>query len=349
MPSRIPLDDVKRYAWDGAAYRTGRKFSRGLRKPSTKPSTKSSSSVQSRAERIRRQLEGDTLEATRRLQTGAPQSTEQDTSSYLSSTPSRTQTQRRRPTAESGEEKRLRRFRPKPPQSFLVKLERARTQRMIVLGRKRGTDADGVPYQEIDIVGSTGNVYQVTISRVPRCTCPDSGKGNECKHKVYALHTVLKAPEHLQYQLALLSSELHEIFANAPPIPTDVPTDKDGDADGKRKPTDGECPICYMDLDEEHNRLVWCKAQCGHNMHKSCFDQWLASQEGRQVRCVYCRTPWELDIGDIAAVKAAGEQTAEGYINVADQFGLSRARDYSGYYQPWARQFEPYSFSPYPW
>ncbi|KAJ9601883.1 hypothetical protein H2200_013632 [Cladophialophora chaetospira] len=231
------------------------------------------------------------------------------------------------------EEKRLRRVRTKPPASFLTKLERAQTQRMIVLGRKR-RDVAGAPAEDIDVVGSTGNIYTVTVSHVPSCTCPDSVKGNECKHKVYALHTVLKAPSHLQYQLALLTSELEEIFASAPPLPTDLAED----SKGNRKPTDGECPICYMDLDEEHNKLVWCKAQCGHNLHKSCFDQWAKSQSGTQVRCVYCRTPWETEISDIEAVKKSGEQSEDGYVNVAEQFGISRARDYTGYYQPWARR-----------
>lgn len=251
----------------------------------------------------------------------------------LSSSASKPAEGKRTPTTKTAVEKRLRKYRSKPPSSFLVKLERAQTQRMIVLGRRRDT-IDGVPSEEVEIVGSTGNVYTVTISHQPTCTCPDSLRGNECKHKVYVLSTVLKAPLDLQYQLALLSSELETIFAHAPPIPTYLAED----SDGNRKPTDGECPICYMDLDEEHNKLVWCKSQCGHNLHKSCFDQWAASQGGREVRCVYCRTPWETDVSDLDAVKKAGEYTEEGYVNVAAQFGISRARDYSGYYQPWARR-----------
>lgn len=262
-------------------------------------------------------------------------------------------------TVGEGEEKRQRRYRAKPPASFLVKLERAQTQRMIVLERRRQRNTsseDGTtPAEEIDIVGSTGNIYTVTVSHVPTCTCPDSQKGNECKHKVYALHTVLKAPEHLVYQLALLSSELQEIFAHAPPIPSTIPSDDEREEGSKkssnsnnnndnRKPTDGECPICYMDLDEPHNDLVWCKAQCGHNLHKSCFDQWAKSSSSSSnrdggVRCVYCRTPWEFEVpSDADAIRKSGERTDDGYVNVAAQFGISRARDYSGYHQPWARR-----------
>lgn len=236
----------------------------------------------------------------------------------------------------AAEEKRLKTFRSKAPQSFLLKLERAQSQRMVVIGRTRSGEGQDL-HEDIDVVGTTGNIYTVTIGRLPSCTCPDHRKGNECKHKVYALNTVLRAPFELQYQRALLTSEVQDIFANAPPIPN-ATSDKEEDHDGKRKPIEGECPICYMDFDPDNHELVWCKAACGNNMHKDCFEQWAASQRGQEVRCVYCRTPWQMDKGDLEVIKKSGEDSGEGYINVAEQFGLSRARDYSTYHQPWVRR-----------
>jgi len=233
-------------------------------------------------------------------------------------------------------EKRLKTFRAKAPQSFLQKLERAQTQRMVVIGRTRSGEGSDLQ-EDIDVVGTTGNIYTVTIGRLPSCTCPDHQKGNECKHKVYALSTVLRAPYELQYQRAFLTGEVQEILSGAPPIP-DATGDAEEDNDGKRKPIEGECPICYMDYDPGNNELVWCKAACGNNMHKQCFEQWAASQRGQEVRCVYCRTPWQMDKGDLDAIKRGGEESGDGYINVANQFGLNRARDYSTYHQPWARR-----------
>lgn len=249
-------------------------------------------------------------------------------------------------------EKRLKPFRQKAPQTFLQKLERATTQRMIVIGRTRSGQGEDL-HEDIDIIGTTGNIYTVTIGRLPSCTCPDSQKGNscildndayanrlqgnECKHKVYALATVLKAAPDMQYQRAFLTDELETIFSEAPPIPNAV-SDRDEDNDGKRKPIEGECPICYMDFEPDDNELVWCKAACGNNMHKTCFDQWAASQKGQEVRCVYCRTPWQMETGDLASIKKAGQQSGDGYVNVAEQFGISRARDYSSYHQPWVRR-----------
>jgi len=38
--------------------------------------------------------------------------------------------------------------------------------------------------QKFYVLGSVGNVYTVTISHIPSCTCPDHAKGNLCKHIV---------------------------------------------------------------------------------------------------------------------------------------------------------------------
>lgn len=84
------------------------------------------------------------------------------------------------------EEKRLRVFRKNAPQSYLERLDRVRTQRMFLIDRIRSLSEDGTHEEEVfDIAGSTGNIYQVTISKQPRCTCPDGGKGNQCKHILY--------------------------------------------------------------------------------------------------------------------------------------------------------------------
>lgn len=84
------------------------------------------------------------------------------------------------------EEKRLKRFRAKAPVSYMERLQRVTSQRMFLIDRERAVGEDGeCPEEKFDIAGSTGNIYQVTICRVPRCTCPDAAKGNQCKHIIY--------------------------------------------------------------------------------------------------------------------------------------------------------------------
>lgn len=102
----------------------------------------------------------------------------------------------------------------------------------------------------------SGNVYNVTISHVPSCTCPAgvfSRKGEEklCKHALYVLHNVLKAPDHLKRQNALLTSELKEIFSNAPALPSE--TVQEESKDGNRKDLSDDCPICFMELEEDED------------------------------------------------------------------------------------------------
>ncbi|KAI9874879.1 MAG: hypothetical protein M1830_009183 [Pleopsidium flavum] len=238
------------------------------------------------------------------------------------------------------EEKRLKMFRNKAPLSYLEKLNRALTQRMFVIDRTRG-GTEEYPEETIDIAGTTGNIYNVNIGKLPTCTCPDNKKGNQCKHIIYVLHNVLKAPDHLQYQLAFLSSELHQIFQNAPPSPSDKAShnsNNDNDHPGKRKAIDGDCPICFTEFEPDTEDIVWCKAACGNNIHKTCFEQWAASQKGKEVKCVYCRTPWQGDEESMKRISKNGTVNEEGYMNVASELGLSGRRDYSSYHQPWVRR-----------
>lgn len=224
-------------------------------------------------------------------------------------------------------------------------MERALSQRMYIVERKRHANPDcphstpDCPIEVVDLAGTTGNIYTVTISHVPTCSCPNFVKGNaQCKHILYVLVRVLKAPENLQYQLAFLTSELREIFDNAGPLPTD--TASAHDTDGKRKPIEGDCPICVEDLNPESEAIVWCHAACGNNLHKTCFDQWAASKGHNKVTCPYCRTPWQAGVDEHALknIDRAAGVNEEGYVNIGSQLGLSGQRDYSSYHGFWVRQ-----------
>ncbi|KAF2848974.1 hypothetical protein T440DRAFT_142895 [Plenodomus tracheiphilus IPT5] len=259
------------------------------------------------------------------------------------SSPERSPKKRKRISDAPTEEKRLRQFRARAPQTYLVVKERALTQRLTVLSRERcGTD--DVPEEKVRVAGSTGNVYTIRIGLTPRCDCPHAEKGNQCKHIVYVMLRVLKAREEIAYQLALLSSELRELIKNAPPIPGVETNGKDGSEtegeDTNRKPIKGECPICYDELeDKEHT--VYCKSSCGNNVHKDCMQKWIAISKGKAT-CPYCRAKWAVDTGlegKLGEIDTSGLQLNEdGYVNVAGQLGLDGERDYSTYHQFWVRR-----------
>lgn len=183
----------------------------------------------------------------------------------------------------------------------------------------------------VELTGSTGNIYTVIIDNRPTCTCPHATKGKQCKHILFVMKKILNAPFNLVYQLGLLNSELHAILAAAPPIEApEVEQEKQSD---KRKPIEGDCPICYSELEEKGEAIVWCWAACGQNIHKQCFDTWARTKGGSgKVTCPMCRSRWEgPDVRGVIKIRRDKGVETEGYINVGDQLGISRQRDYSSY------------------
>ncbi|KAI1298091.1 hypothetical protein F5Y03DRAFT_368720 [Xylaria venustula] len=267
-------------------------------------------------------------------------------------TPAKSRNQKQ---AATNEEKRLRRFRAKAPQSFEVIYQRATEQRFYVLNRSRCGDSD-CPEEDVEIAGSTGNVYNVHIARIPSCDCPHALSGNQCKHIVYVMSRVLRARFELVYQLALLSSELREIFDGAPPIEMDEDSKKTSESqDPNRKQIEGDCPICFTPFEGPED-TVYCRATCGQNIHKECFEMWAATkQRGTRgaVTCPMCRSPWQGDEDMVKKIKNTGIAGPDGYVNVTDQLGISGMRDHSTYYRgprPGASGYGYHSRSRYrPW
>ncbi|KAL8966116.1 MAG: hypothetical protein Q9183_003516 [Haloplaca sp. 2 TL-2023] len=111
------------------------------------------------------------------------------------STPKKARSAKKTQSEGVDDEKRLRRFRAHAPATYLQKLERATSQRMFVISRTR-TGTEDIPEETVEMAGTTGNIYTITIGLEPRCTCPDNLKGNQCKHIVY-VH--LPSPPSSQY------------------------------------------------------------------------------------------------------------------------------------------------------
>lgn len=71
-------------------------------------------------------------------------------------------------------ERREREFVAEPDAKFKDKVKRIKKERMFMLNRQKIVDANGRAREEFDIAGSTGNIYQTKIGRVPSCTCMDA-------------------------------------------------------------------------------------------------------------------------------------------------------------------------------
>ncbi|CAG8610655.1 16358_t:CDS:2 [Funneliformis caledonium] len=212
-------------------------------------------------------------------------------------------------------EKRLARFRHVCPAPIHDRIYRAESQRMYMVSRSTIDELK----QEFAILGSTGNIF------------------------VYLRVLRLKRESPYIYQKALLSEELLSIFANAAPDPTILASQKvrehykvlttgessqssaESSTDEKRRPIEGDCPICYEPLEEkDRDNIVWCQEGCGNNLHKDCFEQWKKSKRGGsgKVTCVYCRGEWVED----STASENGLVNEEGYVNFGGIQGMSNIR-----------------------
>jgi len=209
---------------------------------------------------------------------------------------------------------------------------------MYVLSRSQSTEEnchaghEDCPVHRFQIAGTTGNVYTVIISHVPTCSCPNTNFKRDdsdqalCKHMLYILHYVLKVPEHLCYQNAFLSSELREITDNAPSLSAAVKEEPQDDGDGSnRKPIEDDCPICCMPFEPDGEKITWCQAACGNNIHEGCFNLWEMTKPKGQVSCPFCRTLWHTNMPALPGeqtetlVDVQMAQRVNGYYNVRDQ------------------------------
>jgi len=252
---------------------------------------------------------------------------------------------------------------PPPPEKRLKRLRtsmgaasdrigRALSQRLFLVKRDEIIrDEIGAIRAGFTVLGSTGNVYRVTIGRLVQCTCPDHQKGNICKHIIFVMVRVLKQSRmsSLIIQAALLSTELESIFANVSTAndasvlaTTEVravfgekPAPEEKKKDGKRKEItdDDDCGVCFEALIEANEKdLDWCKDGCGKSIHKQCWSMW--RKQGHNT-CVYCRAEWKVVSAATATqnIKNGGGQrlSEEGYVNVAHLQGQSLERDCSTY------------------
>ncbi|GIL74514.1 hypothetical protein Vretimale_2209 [Volvox reticuliferus] len=206
----------------------------------------------------------------------------------------------------------------------------------------------GGPSQEFHVLGATGNVYTVRISRNPHCSCPDFGKGHLCKHILFVMLRVLRqSPENpVIWQRALLTHEVEEVLGPLAATGNGAGTvdqsvlatervrqryaaitsgaaaqgepGSTGGVVGVQRPVEGECPICYENLVASGRgpaeAITFCTS-CGNNMHKDCFDRWATSKRssGQTVTCVYCRAPWKTTAGAAAGESPGGSE----YINLS--------------------------------
>lgn len=150
------------------------------------------------------------------------------------------------------------------------------------------------------VTGQSGIEYRITINpadKVATCTCPDhTTRGSICKHILYVLFRVLRAP--LDYTGTLES--LIELTLLVPRYSQATICDSDllrrlwsqyraaGATWAEPRWERGdECPICFEELKPEKEYVHWCRYQCGKCIHRDCYNHLQMNAQ-----CPLCRARW---------------------------------------------------------
>ena len=207
-----------------------------------------------------------------------------------------------------------RRYRPPPSQPFADRVVRALHHDLGLLHRSDTT---------FFVLGATANVYAVTLSATPYCTCPD--RTTPCKHILFVLIRALGVslhdaslrrrtlrPCHLTRLLATptlpeslaggaLRRRFHQLFFDRRPATAAAAAAAVEFEEGTT------CPVCMEEMGKEE-RVVAC-GTCRNPIHEQCLLTWKRTTGRRSASCVICRARWR-DRSPAAA-------EAESYLNLA--------------------------------
>ncbi|KAK2040277.1 SAP domain-containing protein [Colletotrichum somersetense] len=171
-------------------------------------------------------------------------------------------------------------------------VKRARKDAMYII--KQRDNYDGSPGFTVSIHGTSSDTYQVTIGNETSCNCTSMTfrpKSN-CKHIIYVLTHVLRAPDEFLPQRTLFTEELTKLLDRAPKVrftAAEASTDPSM-SDGVPKPKDSKCcPVCFKDIGETQ---TVCCGKCGNHTHSSCFDAYAQEVSGWAVDCAVCQGTW---------------------------------------------------------
>lgn len=60
----------------------------------------------------------------------------------------------------------------------------------------------------------------------------------------------------------------------------------------EQKPIEGECAICFEDMDKSKEDVAFCRFSCGQNFHHACILIWCNNKSDANITCPLCRAKW---------------------------------------------------------
>jgi hypothetical protein len=163
--------------------------------------------------------------------------------------------------------------------------------------------------RKYEVMGTTGNVYTVTIKNSPACTCPDYiQRHKRCKHIYFVLTRIMKVKKDQEDIAKYTDGDLADMFTNIPAITENLRVDaaklakfktfqKNANGEIKREITEDDlCPICLGELLVCVEEITFCKKSCGYSIHKQCFDMY--NSKRIDIKCLFCHKDWNMDDGN---------------------------------------------------
>jgi len=157
-----------------------------------------------------------------------------------------------------------------------------------------------------EVMGTTGNVYNVCIKTSPTCTCPDYvSRHRRCKHIYFVLSRIMKVKPDQEDIEEYTDDDLKDMFAHVPHVTENLRVDaykvarfkalkKNGNGEVVMREIHEEdvCPICLDDMYECADEVTYCRYSCGNVIHKDCFTRY-TDHRHELAKCLYCHKPWE--------------------------------------------------------
>ncbi|XP_058223441.1 uncharacterized protein LOC131333113 [Rhododendron vialii] len=155
------------------------------------------------------------------------------------------------------------------------------------------------------VMGATGNVYTVTLSTTPSCSCPD--RTTPCKHILFVFIRVLGLPldDACLRRRTLRPCQLNRLLTT----PTTAETlagdgvrevfhrlyfQRAREVAVRREEVEREegatCPVCLDEMGRGE-KVVAC-GTCRNPIHEECLLRWKRTTRRRTASCVICRARW---------------------------------------------------------
>jgi hypothetical protein len=185
-----------------------------------------------------------------------------------------------------------------------VRKTRGKTQRIFLILTH---EYDNISLErKYEVMGTTGNVYTVTIVNKPTCTCPDfTARFRRCKHIYFVLTRIMKVKRNQEDTLKYSDEDLRDMFDNIPQITENLRIDAakmakfnasalnaNGEVDMRELTEDDVCPVCLEELLDCNEEMIYCKYSCGHPLHRQCFDMY-NTKRYNEITCLFCHKVWD--------------------------------------------------------